>query len=62
MVRKNIVTYADGTKITDPFFLKKCTSCGYEVLSTRKSNICSKCNSEAVCIPANEVKKESLFS
>lgn len=54
-------TYSDGTKVTSPFYVKKCTNCGREVWTTQKSNICSKCKSEAVCYPANE-KKESLLN
>ena len=54
-------TYSDGTRITAPFYVIRCTSCGHEGWCVIKKNICSKCGKEAICIPANEVKRESLL-
>lgn len=53
-------TYSDGTPITAPFWVVRCTSstCKHAGWDTHKSNICKKCGAEATCVPANEDKKK----
>ena len=45
--------YSDGvTKITDPFYEIKCTTCGHSTWALLKRNKCSKCGAEIECNPA----------
>jgi len=47
-----------GKKTEDgSFWLVKCTSCGFETWNTHYSEICSKCEATAICIPASEEKR-----
>ena len=46
-----------GKKTEDgSFWLVKCTSCGFDTWNTHYSEICLKCDSEAICIPASQEK------
>lgn len=51
-------TYSDGTHITSPFWVIRCTSCNYAGWNTQKTTTCTKCGAEATCVPANEDKKK----
>jgi len=50
--------YSDGTRITAPFYLLKCTKCKYETWAVLYKEICPKCGQAAECNPANQDKKE----
>ena len=51
--------YYDGTKITDPFWVVRCSNsnCQREGWSVTHKETCSKCGQPAVSTPANVDKK-----
>jgi hypothetical protein len=49
-------TYSDGTSITAPFWVVKCTNCTYKNWSVLKHDKCPECGAPATCAPANEEK------
>lgn len=51
--------YSDGTPVTAPFWLVKCTEpvCLHETWAVLYHDTCLKCGQPAVCIPANQDKK-----
>ncbi|MBU5331441.1 hypothetical protein KQI61_04465 [Anaerocolumna aminovalerica] len=56
-------TYPDGTRITAPFYLFKCTNnnCKYEAWAVMHKETCPKCGQAAECYPANQNKKDACL-
>ncbi len=50
-------TYSDGTPITAPFWVVKCTSCSFHGWTVLRHDTCPECGEKAECIPANKDKK-----
>jgi hypothetical protein len=52
-------TYTDGTRITAPFYVLKCTDnkCRHETWAVLYKETCPKCGQPAECLSAKQDKK-----